>query len=126
VATPGHTPEHVSFLVTDTAGADRPMGALTGDFIFVGDVGRPDLLERAAGQANTMEAGARTLYQSLQRFRERPDWLQIWPGHGAGAACGKALGAGPQSTLGYERLYNWGLATTDEDEFVREVLAGQP
>ena len=125
-ATPGHTPEHLVFLVTDTAGADRPMGALTGDFVFVGDVGRPDLLERAAGHVGTMEAGARTLFRSLQRFKQQPDWLQIWPGHGAGSACGKSLGAVPQSTLGYERLFNWGLATEDEEEFVREVLAGQP
>jgi hydroxyacylglutathione hydrolase len=126
VATPGHTPEHVSFLVTDTAGADRPMGIFTGDFVFVGDVGRPDLLERAAGMADTMEKGARVLFRSLERFRAYPDWLQIWPGHGAGSACGKALGAVPQSTVGYERMFNWGLATTDEEEFVRMVLAGQP
>ena len=125
-ATPGHTPEHITFLVTDTAGADRPMGAFTGDFIFVGDVGRPDLLERAAGQADTMEASAHTLFRSLQRFRELPDWLQLWPAHGAGSACGKALGAVPQSTLGYEKLFNWGLAATDEAEFVRMVLDGQP
>ncbi|HEX5581355.1 MAG TPA: MBL fold metallo-hydrolase, partial [Gemmatimonadaceae bacterium] len=126
VATPGHTPEHLSFLVTDTAGADRPMGIFTGDFVFVGDVGRPDLLERAAGMADTMEKGARVLFRSLERFRAYPDWLQVWPGHGAGSACGKALGAVPQSTVGYERMFNWGLATTDEEEFVRMVLAGQP
>jgi hydroxyacylglutathione hydrolase len=125
--TPGHTPEHLSFLVTDTAGADRPMGVFTGDFVFVGDVGRPDLLERAAGYAGTMEAGARALFRSLQRFKQDlPDYVQIWPGHGAGSACGKALGAIPQSTLGYERLFNWGLAETDEEAFVRAVLAGQP
>jgi hydroxyacylglutathione hydrolase len=124
--TPGHTPEHLSFLVTDTAATDLPIGAFTGDFVFVGDVGRPDLLERAAGVANTMEAGARQLYASLQRFKTLPDHLQIWPGHGAGSACGKALGAVPQSTLGYERLVNWGLAATSEEEFVREVLSGQP
>ncbi|HET7584556.1 MAG TPA: MBL fold metallo-hydrolase [Gemmatimonadaceae bacterium] len=124
--TPGHTPEHLAFLVTDTATADRPMGAFTGDFIFVGDVGRPDLLERAAGWVGTMEASARTLYRSLQRFLELPDYLQLWPGHGAGSACGKALGAVPQSTLGYERLFNWALTTADEEEFVRMVLAGQP
>lgn len=126
VATPGHTPEHIAFLVTDTAGADRPMGAFTGDFIFVGDVGRPDLLERAAGVADSMDASARTLFQSLKRFREYPDWLQLWPAHGAGSACGKSLGAVPQSTLGYEKLFNWGLATADESEFVRMVLDGQP
>ncbi len=124
--TPGHTPEHLSFLVTDTAGADRPMGILTGDFVFVGDVGRPDLLEKAAGVAGTMEAGARTLFRSIQRFKTQPDYLQIWPGHGAGSACGKGLSAVPHSTVGYERMFNWGLAIEDEDEFVAAVLAGQP
>ena len=125
--TPGHTPEHLSFAVTDTAGADRPMGVFTGDFIFVGDVGRPDLLEKAAKIEGTMEAGARTLFKSLQHFKkEMPDFVQIWPGHGAGSACGKALGAVPQSTLGYEKLFNWGLVTETEEEFVEAVLAGQP
>ncbi len=124
--TPGHTPEHLSFLVTDTAAADEPMGILTGDFVFVGDVGRPDLLERAAKVANTMEAGARTLFHSLERFRALPDYLQVWPGHGAGSACGKSLGAVPTSTVGYERRVNWGVGTTDERDFVEAVLAGQP
>jgi hydroxyacylglutathione hydrolase len=124
--TPGHTPEHLSFLVTDTASADQPMGVFTGDFLFVGDVGRPDLLERAAGFTGTMEAGARTLFRSTQAFKSMPDHLQIWPGHGAGSACGKALGGVPQSTLGYEKLFNWALAEQGEDEFVRTVLAGQP
>jgi hydroxyacylglutathione hydrolase len=102
------------------------MGALTGDFIFVGDVGRPDLLERAAHLAGTMESGARQLFRSLRQFEALPDFLQIWPGHGAGSACGKALGAVPQSTLGYERRFNWAFGIRDEDEFVRAVLAGQP
>jgi hydroxyacylglutathione hydrolase len=124
--TPGHTPEHLTFLVTDGASATEPMGAITGDFVFVGDVGRPDLLERAARMANTMEASARQLYRSLQRLAPLPDYLQIWPGHGAGSACGKALGAVPQSTLGYERRFNWAFGIRDEDEFVRAVLAGQP
>jgi len=123
---PGHTPEHLAFLVTDTAGASEPMGAFTGDFIFVGDVGRPDLLERAADVRGSMEASARNLFRSLQRFRSQPDYLQIWPGHGAGSACGKALGAVPQSTLGYEKRFNWAFGITDESDFVRAVLAGQP
>src|SRR4051794_6453685 len=123
---PGHTPEHLSFLVTDTASASEPMGALTGDFVFVGDVGRPDLLERAAQAKGTMEAEARQLFRSLQRFRALPDYLQIWPGHGAGSACGKALGAVPQSTLGYEKRFNWAFGITDESAFVSAVLAGQP
>jgi hydroxyacylglutathione hydrolase len=124
--TPGHTPEHLSFLVTDTAGATDPMGIVTGDFVFVGDVGRPDLLEKAAKVANTMEAGAKDLFRSLERFRTLPDYLQVWPGHGAGSACGKALGAVPTSTVGYERRFNWGVATTNEQDFVTMVLAGQP
>ena len=124
--TPGHTPEHLSFLVTDTPAASGPWGILTGDFVFVGDVGRPDLLEKAAGVKGTMEAGAHTLFRSLQRFRALPDHLQVWPGHGAGSACGKALGAVPSTTVGYEKIGNWGVATTDEDEFVRMVLEGQP
>jgi len=124
--TPGHTPEHLSFLVTDTPAAAGPWGILTGDFVFVGDVGRPDLLERAAGYAGTMEASARTLFRSLERFRALPAHLQVWPGHGAGSACGKALGAVPSTTVGYEKIGNWGVATTDENEFVRMVLAGQP
>ncbi len=124
--TPGHTPEHLSFMVTDTAATERAMGVLTGDFIFVGDVGRPDLLERAAGIAGTMEHAARMLFASLRRFRSLPDYLQLWPGHGAGSACGKALGAVPQTTLGYERLVSWAFAIEDEAEFVEAVLAGQP
>jgi len=126
VHTPGHTPEHISFLVTDKPAGAGPWGILTGDFVFVGDVGRPDLLERAAGYKGTMEAGARTLFRSLEWFRTLPDHLQVWPAHGAGSACGKSLGAVPGSTVGYEKIANWGVATTDEDEFVRMVLDGQP
>ncbi len=125
--TPGHTPEHVIFVVTDTAATPHPVGAFTGDFIFVGDVGRPDLLERAAKVAGTMRVGASQLYASLKRFGERyPDHLQLWPGHGSGSACGKALGAVPQTTLGYEKLVNWAFQVPDEATFVESVLEGQP
>jgi hydroxyacylglutathione hydrolase len=124
--TPGHTPEHLSFLVTDTPAAAGPWGILTGDFVFVGDVGRPDLLETAAGHVGTMEASARTLFRSLERFRALPDHLQLWPGHGAGSACGKALGAIASSTVGYEKRGNWGVAQLDEERFVHDVLDGQP
>lgn len=124
--TPGHTPEHLTFLVTDTPVAHEPMAAVTGDFIFVGDVGRPDLLERAARVEGTMDRAARDLFASVQRFKGLPDYMQIWPGHGAGSACGKALGAVPQTTLGYERRFNWAFQASDEQAFVDEVLAGQP
>jgi hydroxyacylglutathione hydrolase len=124
--TPGHTPEHVSFLVTDGAVTTDPMGIVTGDFVFVGDVGRPDLLEKAARVAGSAEAGARQLWRSLEKFRALPGHLQVWPGHGAGSACGKGLSAVPQSTVGYEKLYNWGVAAADPESFVRDVLADQP
>ncbi|TVR20881.1 MAG: MBL fold metallo-hydrolase [Anaerolineaceae bacterium] len=124
--TPGHTPEHICFVVTDTAAADKPIGVFTGDFVFVGDVGRPDLLEEAAGIADTKEPGARDMFKSLERFKAMPDYLQIWPGHGAGSACGKALGAIPSTTLGYEKLFNPAFQYTDEDAFVEWLLDGQP
>ena len=117
--TPGHTPEHLSFLLTDTGSAATPMGIFTGDFVFVGDVGRPDLVEKAAGQAGTTEGAARQLYQSLQRFRALPEYLQVWPGHGAGSACGKALGAVPQSTVGYELRTNWTLEPVPDERLHR-------
>jgi hydroxyacylglutathione hydrolase len=125
--TPGHTPEHLSFLVTDGAAADEPMGVATGDFVFVGDVGRPDLLESAAGQQDVMEPSARTLFKSVEQFKNMPEYMQIWPGHGAGSACGKALGAIPESTVGYELRYNNSLkSASSEDSFVQFILEGQP
>lgn len=124
--TPGHTPEHISLLLTDSPATHHPMGLFTGDFLFVGDVGRPDLLETAVGQAGTKEKAARQLYASLQMLRNYPDHLQIWPAHGAGSACGKGLGAVPSSTLGYEKLANWALAVPSEEKFVEKVLDGQP
>ncbi len=125
--TPGHTPEHISFLVTDGAAADEPMGMLSGDFIFVGDVGRPDLLESAAGQVGSMETSAKTLYKSVEEFKSMPDYLQLWPGHGAGSACGKALGAVPESTVGYELRFNNSIQAADsEQHFVNYILEGQP
>lgn len=124
--TPGHTPEHISFIITDTAGASEPMGIFTGDFVFVGDVGRPDLLEEAAHIAGSADPSARRMFHSLQRFKQLPDYLQLWPAHGAGSACGKALGAIPSSTVGYEKRFNGLLQIDDEDEFVKRLLAGQP
>ena len=129
VHTPGHTPEHLSFLITDKGGgAHEPMGLVTGDFVFVGDLGRPDLLESAAKVEGAMEPSARTLYDSVQRFLDLPDHLQVWPAHGAGSACGKALGAVPQSTIGYEKQFNPMIeaARSDEDTFVDAILADQP
>ncbi|HMB89275.1 MAG TPA: rhodanese-like domain-containing protein [Rhodothermales bacterium] len=129
VHTPGHTPEHMSFVVIDRgSGATTPIGIATGDFLFVGDLGRPDLLEQAAGMHGVQEPSARTLYHSLPKLRELQDYIQVWPAHGAGSTCGKALGAVPQSTVGYEKLYNasLGAANQGEDAFVDAILSGQP
>jgi hydroxyacylglutathione hydrolase len=130
VHTPGHTPEHLSFLVTDGRTADEPGSILTGDFVFVGDLGRPDLLDEAAGGKDTRFAGASQMFASLrERFLALPDYVQVWPGHGAGSACGKALGAIPSSTVGYERLFSWwgGYVERDDEEgFVEALLEGQP
>ena len=129
VFTPGHTPEHLSFLITDVGGgATEPMGMASGDFVFVGDTGRPDLLESAAGVEGAMQEGAHALFRSVQRFLELPDYLQVWPGHGAGSACGKALGAVPESTVGYERRFSPALfaAQVGEEPFVEYVLDAQP
>jgi hydroxyacylglutathione hydrolase len=130
VHTPGHTPEHISFLITDRGGgADEPIALATGDFLFVGDVGRPDLLESAAGFKDVMAPSARTLQVSLRdRLAPFGDFLQILPAHGAGSACGKSLGAVPTSTLGYERRFNRALklAHTPGDDFVTDILHGQP
>lgn len=127
--TPGHTPEHLSFLVTDHGGgASEPIGIASGDFVFVGDLGRPDLLETAAGVDGQREPSARALFRSLDRFLALPDFVQVWPGHGAGSACGKALGAVPSSTVGYEKRNNASLdgARRGEEAFVASILEGQP
>ncbi len=124
--TPGHTPEHICFRITDTAGADKPMGIFTGDCLFVGDMGRPDLLETAAGVVGSKAIGARGQYANMLRFKDMPDYLQVWPGHGAGSACGKALGSTPSSTLGYEKLFNPAFHFSDGVSFERWLLAGQP
>lgn len=125
--TPGHTPESLSFILTDHGGmTDEPMGIFTGDFVFVGDIGRPDLLEKAAGETGSAETSAQDMFASLQRFKTLPDHLQVWPGHGAGSACGKAMDAVPSSTVGFEKIANWALTETDEARFVATLLDGQP
>jgi hydroxyacylglutathione hydrolase len=125
--TPGHTPESISFLLTDHPATAEPVMVFTGDFVFVGDIGRPDLLEKAAGMVGTMEKGAKQMYESIQRFAELPEYVQIWPGHGAGSACGKSLGSVSSSTVGYEKIRNWAFHYHDNEEgFMRYLLEGQP
>jgi hydroxyacylglutathione hydrolase len=125
--TPGHTPESISFLLTDPPATDKPVMVFTGDFVFVGDIGRPDLLEKAAGIMGTKEPGAKQMFQSLKKFEALPDYVQVWPAHGAGSACGKALGAVHSSTVGYEKIRNWAFRYgADEQGFTDYLLADQP
>jgi hydroxyacylglutathione hydrolase len=125
--TPGHTPESISFLLTDLPASKEPVMLFTGDFVFVGDIGRPDLLEKAAGLVGTQEVGANQMFQSINLFADLPDYVQVWPGHGAGSACGKALGAVPSTTVGYEKKRNWAFQYgTDKEGFVKFLLADQP
>ena len=125
--TPGHTSESISFLLIDEGGGSSvPMGLFSGDFIFVGDIGRPDLLEKSVQMEGTTEIGAKQMYQSIEGVKNLPDYIQIWPGHGAGSPCGKALGAIPMSTLGYEKINNWAFNVTDESKFVETLTSNQP
>jgi hydroxyacylglutathione hydrolase len=119
--TPGHTPEHLTFLVR----ADGDYGLFTGDFVFVGDVGRPDLIEAAGDIDNTAEGMARAMFHALERFKTLPQHLMVMPGHGAGSACGTSLGAVPSSTVGYEKRFNPMLQFTEEDAFVAALLESQ-
>lgn len=125
--TPGHTPESISFLLTDHPATEKPVMIFTGDFVFIGDIGRPDLLEKAAGIMGTKELGAKQMYQSIKKFAALPDYVQVWSAHGAGSACGKALGAVHSSTVGYEKIRNWAFQhDNDESGFVDYLLADQP
>ncbi|QBQ40208.1 MBL fold metallo-hydrolase [Sphingobacterium psychroaquaticum] len=120
--TPGHTPESISFLLRDHPASEEPVMIFTGDFVFVGDIGRPDLLEEAAGIMGTKEIGAQQMFESLKKFVALPDYVQVWPGHGAGSACGKALGAVPSSTVGYEKIRNWAFQFGDDYEGFKDYL----
>jgi hydroxyacylglutathione hydrolase len=127
IHTPGHTPESISFLLTDLPASEKPVMLFTGDFVFVGDIGRPDLLEKAAGMKGTQDIGASQMFNSIKKFTHLPDYIQVWPGHGAGSACGKALGAVPASTVGYEKIRNWALQYNDDKKgFVKYLLEDQP
>lgn len=126
IHTPGHSPEHLIFQITDTKQTNVPMALLTGDCLFVGDVGRPDLLETAVGSATTSTKDARAQFANVQRLKGMPDHLLVLPGHGAGSLCGKLLGANPTSTLGYEKQVNPAFQFSDESAFVAWLLSDQP
>jgi glyoxylase-like metal-dependent hydrolase (beta-lactamase superfamily II)/rhodanese-related sulfurtransferase len=119
--TPGHTPEHLSYVVIDKSRSDGPIGVFVGDTLFVGDVGRPDLFP---GMADEL---ARTLYHSLHdKLLELPDHVEVYPAHGAGSLCGRAVGAKWRTTIGYERNYSPVLQITDESAFVESLTQDMP
>lgn len=122
--TPGHTPESISVLVYEHTGDSVPYGVLTGDALFIGDVGRPDLL---ASLGSTADELARMLYDSVQhKLMALPDEVRVFPAHGAGSACGKNLSTERQSTIGLQRLMNYACAPMTEEDFVAIVTEGQP
>ena len=111
IETPGHTPEHICYIVVDTSRGDDPVGIFTGDTLFVGDVGRPDLFPDMADEL------AAKLYGSLhEKILTLPDFCEVYPAHGAGSLCGRAMGAKWRSTIGYERRYNKALQIEDKAE----------
>ena len=120
--TPGHTPESISIVVWEHAGDDEPYGVLTGDTLFIGDVGRPDLL---GSQGRTADDMARSLYDSLHaKLLTLPDGTRVFPAHGAGSACGKQLSTETQSTIGEQRRVNYALQPMDVGAFVAAVTEG--
>ena len=121
--TPGHTPESISIVVYPTGGIDGPYAVLTGDTLFIGDVGRPDLLASVGVTADEL---ARQLYHSLHdKLLTLPDTTRVYPAHGAGSACGKNLSTETVSTIGEQRRTNYALAPMSEDDFVEAVTQGQ-
>lgn len=122
-ATPGHTPESISLVLWAHPDDDEPWGVLTGDALFLGDVGRPDLLTSSGWTADEL---ARQLYRSLHtQLLTLPDATRVYPAHGAGSACGKELSTATESTIGEQRAVNYALAPMTEDEFVTVVTEGQ-
>jgi glyoxylase-like metal-dependent hydrolase (beta-lactamase superfamily II) len=117
--TPGHTPEHISLLVTDRTRAPEPWFLLTGHTAMIGDVGRTEL-------ASEPEVGARMLFESIRRLKQLPDYLEILPGAYAGSVCGRALSGKPVSTIGFERRFNPAFQIDDANDFVRHMLESIP
>jgi glyoxylase-like metal-dependent hydrolase (beta-lactamase superfamily II)/rhodanese-related sulfurtransferase len=122
--TPGHTPESISVVIWERGDDDAPFGVLTGDTLFIGDVGRPDLLASVGVTADEL---ARKLHASLhEQLLTLPDETKVFPAHGAGSACGKNLSTETVSTIGEQRRSNYALQPMDVDTFVEVVTEGQP
>lgn len=119
LATPGHTPEHISLVVTDRTRASEPWFVITGHTLMIGDLGRTEL-------AVSAEEGAKDLFRSIQKLKALPDFLQVLPGAYAGSVCGRSLSANPISTIGFERRHNRAFGINDEAEFVDFMLQDIP
>lgn len=117
--TPGHTPEHISLLVTDRTRAEEPWLVLTGHTLMMGDVGRTEL-------ATDADEGARILFRSLKRLKALPDYVEVLPGAYSGSVCGRALSGKPASTIGFEKRHNRAFRIADEEAFVDSMLADIP
>ena len=117
--TPGHTPEHISLVVTDHARADEPWLVLTGHTLMVSDMGRTEL-------ATSAQEGARALFRSAEKLRRLPDHLGVFPGAFSGSVCGRGLSGNPSSTIGFERRHNRAFALENEEEFVALMLEEIP
>lgn len=122
--TPGHSPDSISILLTENG---KQMALFSGDTLFVGDVGRPDLREKAGNITAKREELARMMYNTVQtRLKPLEDQVVVYPAHGAGSLCGKALSAAASTTIGAERLTNYAFRDMSEDEFVKELTSEQP
>jgi len=122
--TPGHTPEAITIIAQDTENPDAPLKMFTGDTLFIGDVGRPDLV---GSKGYTAEEMASVLYDSLhQKILSFPDNTEVYPAHGAGSLCGKSLSKETWSTLGEQKKVNYALKVTTKEEFIKLVTADQP
>jgi hydroxyacylglutathione hydrolase len=120
IETPGHTPEHLSYVVVNEARGKEAVVVFCGDTLFVGDVGRPDLFP---GRAKEL---ASQLLVSLKKLKELPDFCEVLPAHGAGSLCGRAIGAKRTSTIGYEKKYNKALQIESEEGFIDSLTNGMP
>jgi hydroxyacylglutathione hydrolase len=117
--TPGHTPEHISLVVTDKTRGQEPWFLLSGHTLMVGDLGRTEL-------ASSAQEGAHSLFRSVQKLKVLPDYLEVLPGAFSGSVCGRSLSGKPSSTIGFERRFNHAFGIEDEEEFVRHMLENIP
>ncbi len=122
--TPGHSPDSITIILEDEHGKD--LAAFTGDTLFIGDCGRPDLREEAGNIKQKREEQSRQMYHSLKKFSTLADDVVIYPAHGSGSLCGRSLSERPSNTLGKERAYNWCLQPMGEEEFVAALKEQQP